>query len=74
MKNSICETVEDEVEELSVHPYSKSELARAYAPEIGSKPSFALDAPERRSLFGFVTNRLSPYAADFYLQTSGIDF
>lgn len=37
MKNSICEPVEDEIEELPVHPYSKSELARAYAPEIGDR-------------------------------------
>lgn len=37
MKNSICNPMEDAVEELPVHPYSKSELARAYAPEIGDR-------------------------------------
>ena len=37
MKNSIDEPVENEVKELPVHSYSKSELARAYAPEIGDR-------------------------------------
>lgn len=37
MKNSNCELVADEVEEAPVRPYSKSELARAYAPEIGDR-------------------------------------
>lgn len=37
MRNSMSDPVEETVEELPVHPYSKSELARAYAPEIGDR-------------------------------------
>lgn len=37
MKNSSCDLVTDVMEELPVRPYSKSELARAYAPEIGER-------------------------------------
>lgn len=37
MKNSSNDTATDADEELPVRPYSKSELAHAYAPEIGER-------------------------------------
>lgn len=38
MKKVICDYEEDvAVEEWPIRPYSKSELARAYAPEIGER-------------------------------------
>lgn len=37
MKNTDCICESDETEEWPVRPYSKSELAHAYAPEIGER-------------------------------------
>ena len=71
MKTIVCDhDVDATVEEWPVRPYSKSELARAYAPE----PPFTVAARERAPVSSFAGYGLPPRPTDFHQQAGRPDF
>ena len=78
MKKITCSHDTDvPVEEWPVRPYSKSELARAYAPEIGERSALnrlSRWLHGRASVSGFAGYGLPFCSTDFYQQTGGTDF
>lgn len=63
---------------MKIRPYSKSELAQAYAPEITSQaalnPARRLDTPEPPAHGSVATDRLLHETTALHLPAGGTDF